>query len=150
MKAKNFQSFVYISLLLLILQAGCNKDLTDDLPKSDYGEILEQDNYELKLDKNKYSIKVDQISLEITNKSASNLNLGVIYYMERYIDGSWYQIPFKDDTDFQTIGIIVKPNESYTQNISTNHVKYELSPGKYRVVKPISEEIILATEFEIE
>ncbi|WP_163580988.1 immunoglobulin-like domain-containing protein [Gracilibacillus saliphilus] len=150
MNVKQFQSFVYILSFVLILLAGCNKDLTEELPKSDYGEILEQDNYELKLDKNKYSNEVDQITLELTNNSASNLNFGLIYYMERYIDGSWYQIPFKDDTEFQTIGIMVKPNESYTQNISTNHLKHDLSSGKYRVVKPISEEITLATEFEVE
>ncbi|WP_208591613.1 immunoglobulin-like domain-containing protein [Gracilibacillus suaedae] len=150
MKVKYVQSLVYILLFVLILLTGCNKDLTDDLLKSDYGEIIEQDNYEMKLDKNKYSKKVDQITLEITNNSASNLNFGLIYYMERYIDGSWYQMPFKDDTEIQTIGIMVKPNESYTQTIATNHLKHNLSPGKYRVVKPISEEITLATEFEIE
>ncbi|MGP4042115.1 immunoglobulin-like domain-containing protein [Gracilibacillus sp. D59] len=88
------------------------------------------------------------MSLEIINNRSSTLNLSVPYYVEQYIEGSWYQIPFENNHDFIMTGIILEPNESYTQNISIK--QFDLSSGKYRVVKPISEKLILAEEFEIE
>lgn len=150
MKRRKINSCVSLSLIFLIFLSGCGNDLPDNLPQSDFGEIVENNHYHMKLDKEKYSVETDLITIEIMNNSESNLNLDVTFQIEKYREGAWYQIPFDENIDFPLYGIIVKPNESYTQNISMKQLKYDPSPGKYRVVKPINEEITLAREFEME
>ncbi|MGP4042116.1 hypothetical protein ACTWP4_19740 [Gracilibacillus sp. D59] len=52
MKGERLNSFFYILSVLFILLVGCNKSVNEDLSESDYGEIPEQDDIEMKLDKN--------------------------------------------------------------------------------------------------
>ncbi|UOQ48990.1 hypothetical protein MUN88_02300 [Gracilibacillus caseinilyticus] len=105
---------------------------------------------EMTVTQNKYTSNLKDISLEIINKSDSSITFDFPYQLETYVNGSWYKIPFKNNKGWIMIGIVLKPNESYTQNISVKQLDFELSPGEYRIVKSFSEELIVSAEFLVE
>ncbi|MDX8046888.1 immunoglobulin-like domain-containing protein [Gracilibacillus sp. S3-1-1] len=148
--SKQTKACIWFILVLFLFLAGCQEDLTETLSKSEYGDIVEQEEYKMTLEKDKYPENVDLITMEIFNNSDTDITFGLEHSVEIYVDGNWYQIPFKKDAQFQAIGVIVKPGESYSQNVAVDQLDFSFIPGRYRVIKPILPEVVVSAEFEIE
>lgn len=88
----------------------------------------------LYLDKNLYSSN-ETLVLKLDNKGPTNLSLGLPYKIEKYKQDKWEQITL--DVAFETIGLELKPGQTFEQNIPLNQLKEE---GRYRVLKDISAE----------
>lgn len=71
----------------------------------------------------------------IFNNSEFSAVFGKPYQIEKYIDGTWYKMPFKDGTAFIEIAIMLNSGEIYEEVIDTKVLKYPLTSGEYRISK---------------
>lgn len=99
-----------------------------------------------------YGIGVNEIGLEIVNSGKVEIGFGEYYTVEKLINGTWYEIPFKDNVGFDDILHILEPNKSYKEKINTGLMRYTFKEGKYRITKEFysdGDKIELAAEFSI-
>lgn len=103
-------------------------------------------------DKADYNLGVREIELDIINFGNNEFGFGEYYTVEKHVNGTWYEVPFKDNTGFRDILHVLKPNESSNEKIKTSLMKYSFTVGKYRIIKEFyynGEKIELAAEFNI-
>ncbi|UOQ84418.1 immunoglobulin-like domain-containing protein [Gracilibacillus salinarum] len=105
------------TLCLLLLLAGCNHGLTENLSTSEYGELKKNNAVKMTVAQNKYTSNQKEISFKILNNSDSSITFGAPYQLETYVNDAWYKIPFKNNQDWMMIGIVLQPNESYEQRL---------------------------------
>lgn len=157
----NIKKSLFVVLLLSIGLSACtNKSIKNiqhqSLQKSNYAELpssVHGDNVhvEMQLEHPSYETKTDKLTLQIKNKGEP-LSFGARYDIEIFKDGSWYEIPLKDDIDFSMIGIKLGIDKTYKSTMSLKALKYDLIPGQYRVIKSFNtggKEITLASAFEL-
>lgn len=99
-----------------------------------------------------YDIGVNEIELEIVNSGKIEIGFGEYYTVEKLINGTWYEIPFKDNVGFDDILHILEPNKNYKEKINTGLMRYTFKEGKYRITKEFysdGDKIELAAEFSI-
>jgi hypothetical protein len=147
-------------LFLICLTACTNKSIKNiehqSLQKSNHTELPgsvneENVNVEMKVEHPIYEVKTDKLTLQIKNKGES-LSFGTRYTIEFFKDGSWFEIPLKDDIDFTMIDIKLGTGKTYKNIISLKTLKYDLIPGHYRVIKSFytgGKEITLSSLFEL-
>lgn len=150
--------FVLLFMVVMCISACSSKGkstLTDQkLLVSTYGELqntIETQNMkiEMKTEKHIYK-KSNTIKLRIENKGDKNINFGLHYQLEVYDTGSWYEVPFTDGGDFAMVGVVLKPNSIHYDLIEFENFMYDLTPGKYRIVKSFGidrSKTTLGTEF---
>ncbi|MGC4378348.1 immunoglobulin-like domain-containing protein [Fictibacillus sp. Mic-4] len=156
------RKFAYFSLVLLIsiTMFGCaNKEKKTEtlMKRSEFGHLpnrvkTKAATFEIKMEKASYPSSVKEIAVMIKNYGP-DIVFGTSYQVEKYINGSWYAIPFKKDVGFTEIAIILKTNDTYRQKVGADLLDYRLTEGKYRIVKEFSvgnnEKLNLAAEFKI-
>jgi hypothetical protein len=143
------------------------QEIYGSLPESDIGDISKKVQFEMVLDKSIYNSEVQEMSLAIINKSDKTLFTGSSYQFEVLINDTWYQLPYKSNTFWTLEEIMIKPNNSFTQDIWLYRLKNELASGRYRIIKHFEvnvglmqhisdkkkelkeENIILSAEFEV-
>lgn len=157
----NIKKSLFVVLLLSICLSACtNKSIKNiqhqSLQKSNHAELpssVHEENIhvEMQLEHPIYEVKTDKLTLQIKNKGEP-LSIAARYDIEIFKDGSWYEVPLKDDIDFSMIGIHLGPNKTYKNTMSLKTLKYDLMPGQYRVIKSFhtgGKEITLASAFEL-
>ncbi|MDP4106912.1 MAG: hypothetical protein Q8935_18405 [Bacillota bacterium] len=157
----NIKKSLFVFLLLSFCLSACtNKSIKNiqhqSLHKSNHAELASRVNeknmnLKMQLEHPIYDVMTDKMTLQINNKGEP-LSFGSRYDIEIFKDGSWYTIPFKDDIDFSMIGINLGRDQTYKSTISLKTLKYNLTPGHYRVIKSFNsggKEITLASFFEL-
>lgn len=102
----------------------------------------------------------------LTNKSATivieNMTdiayvTGRKYKIDKNIDGNWYQMKMKEDMLTTADGLLIKNGNPLEMDLNWERYYGQLEPGKYRIVKGVSEEndnhfieYSVAVEFVIE
>lgn len=147
-----------VVFLLPILITGCQQNKEKTLiHKSNKGDLPSSINKEntkfiMYLNKSKYSLPINEIILEVKNLGSTNIEFGDNYYVEKYQNNLWYEIPFKENVGFNDILHILESHKTYKQKIYLESLDYHLLKGKYRIVKGYSsngKKITLAAEFDI-
>ncbi|WP_018393098.1 immunoglobulin-like domain-containing protein [Bacillus sp. 37MA] len=64
---------------------------------------------------------------------------GEYFSIEKFVDGTWFVVPFKDDM-FNDVGIVYPSKTSSSATYSLGRLENNLTPGEYRVVKTFSSE----------
>lgn len=125
--------------------------------KSEYGELPnklndQQVQIEVTTDKKEYSTEVNELILKIENNGTTTVGFGVPLYIEKLINGTWYQISYRKNLAFADIALGIEANSVYDQAVPLEHLDYQLKEGKYRIIKAfhINEgKYVLGVEFEI-
>lgn len=83
-----------------------------------------------------------RIEIEIRNNSDSTYIVDEAYRVERFINGKWVQVPYKQPKDndcvyiIKDIAYILNPKTGYKHfTINLNNIRMEKKYGKYRIVK---------------
>lgn len=161
MKLRNLLVF-FMGITLTLLISACSNNETDSEAvllerESEYGDLPNKLNeaqtiIEVTTDKKEYSTQVNELILKIKNTGTTTVGFGNSY-IEKLINGTWYQIPYRDDHAFADVTSAIEPNSNYEQEVFLEYLDYQLTEGKYRVVKAFNVtegEYVLGAEFEIE
>jgi hypothetical protein len=83
-----------------------------------------------------------QIEIEIRNNSDSTYIVGETYSVERFKNGKWVQVPYKQPKNnncvytFNDIAYILNPKTGYKHfTINLNRIRMGKEYGKYRIIK---------------
>jgi 3-deoxy-D-arabino-heptulosonate 7-phosphate (DAHP) synthase class II len=146
-------------LTILLLLTACQSNKVEKLTKKAESQELpsSQNDLYLTMENDYYTVSSKEITAIIQNKSNIEIDYGKHFALQKNVDGTWYHVPFKSDI-FEDIGVVLGPNKTTEQTLSLDRLKNNLSPGKYRLLKPFSEfkkdyyeqeKIILAAPFEV-
>lgn len=89
------------------------------------------------------SVQVDSVTkkgavITLLNKADKDYQYGDQYYLQKYEDGRWYDVPYViEDFGFNDIAYGLEKNKESEFIIDWNWLYGELKPGKYRIVKDI-------------
>ncbi|ALS75803.1 hypothetical protein AUC31_11635 [Planococcus rifietoensis] len=156
---KNLTSILLTSLLLLsacsLFETNQKKEVLEN--NSSYGNLPNtfingETTVSMQSDEENYAFPVDEIILIISNSGSSTVGFGEHRTLEKLQEGTWYEIPYREQFAFTDIGL--GAGENLEQEMPLEFLDYELTTGTYRIVKNYYinegvEEIALAAEFEI-
>ncbi|WP_353948483.1 immunoglobulin-like domain-containing protein [Sporolactobacillus sp. Y61] len=128
---------VFVSLSLNLV-AGCNSDFsrgsdTREMPlaKSRFSEdqMNKNPNIIMKTGRSTYPVHTERITVTLVNRTGKTLSYGLSYQIEKYQEGTWFQIPFRDDVAFIEIARLLKPGQMAEEDISLSEktLKYPLT-----------------------
>lgn len=103
-------------------------------------------------EKSSYALGVDEIDLEIINSGNKEIGFGEYYTIEKNIEATWYEVPFKNNTAFRDILHVLESQKSDKEKINLNLLKYSFTKGRYRIIREFysdGNKIELAAEFNI-
>lgn len=95
------------------------------------GDIVVRTEYDI------YGADVPEVSYTIVNKTSDELVYGVQYSVEVKLDGKWHEIPFPENTAWNDIGIMLKPNGKNAHSFSFSELDYRMADGTYRLIKEL-------------
>ncbi|MGF7145180.1 hypothetical protein HNQ56_003616 [Anaerotaenia torta] len=95
-----------------------------------------------------YGKDMEQIIGYIRNNTDEEFVYGAEYSVEKLIDGTWYQLPFPENTAWNAIGYILSPKDTNTEYVSLSFVDYSFTDGTYRILKQIGDKKYFA-EFKL-
>ncbi|WP_449443205.1 immunoglobulin-like domain-containing protein [Ureibacillus acetophenoni] len=152
---------ILIALIgLTLFMSACSSNIAesdiDKLIESEYGDLPDQlhkgqTKIEVTTDKKAYSTNVNEIILRIANTGTTSVGFGNPLYVEKLINGTWYQIPYKR-LAFTDITLGIDHNSNEEQEVPHEHLYYQFTEGNYRIIKEfyINEDVfVLGAEFEI-
>ncbi|WP_050180563.1 immunoglobulin-like domain-containing protein [Domibacillus robiginosus] len=141
MNKRPFITFCFIAILLFL--TGCqsdnsqaHKDLETDsdsylTEEAAVQEVPSSENgISITTEKAQYPQSVETIIIKIQNDSNEEFMTGTQVFLEKNIEGTWYEVPMKAEF-FTEEGIIHPPGES-SIGLDINDLKYALTPGQYR------------------
>lgn len=76
--------------------------------------------------------------LIIRNRGPNTVTFGYYYWLQRYQDGEWVTIPFKENVGFPAWLMILKPGGFYRYRIHFGGLTEVPSEGRYRIAKELS------------
>lgn len=141
-----------IILALVLLFSGCgagNKSLGVSEEK-----ITDTDIIKMKITE----VTSEQIAIEITNESKSEIGYGEAYSIEFKKDGEWHILKPKSEAAFIEIGYILEKESACTWGDKTSRIYGKLPEGEYRLLKDftiyenggsVAENVTLAVQFRI-
>lgn len=86
-----------------------------------------------------YGKDMEQIIVYIQNNTDEEFVYGAEYSVEKLIDGTWYQLPFPENTAWIAIGYILLPKDRNTDYVKLSFVDYSFTDGTYRILKQIGD-----------
>lgn len=117
-----------IALLLLILFLHVMNRAPDQaLPRT-------RDGIELTMEQEVYTTSSEKIGILLHNHSETEYQggNGGKFPIDKFFAGSWYRVPFKDNTITAELRMI-PPGETASMYTAVSDLDAELTPGKYRV-----------------
>lgn len=112
----------------------------------------------VQLEKEQYTTKDTETQLTLHNDSEITFLYGQEYLLEKNVNGTWYEIPLKEEMAFTSEGYNLAPGQRVSETISLDIFSEELSPGRYRIIKVFSDnekeynlenQILIAASFEL-
>lgn len=86
----------------------------------------------------KDSVTANGAVVTLLNKVDKDYQYGQEYFIQKYEDGRWYQVPYIiDDIGFEDIAYVLEKDSESEFTIDWNWLYGTLEPGEYRIVKDI-------------
>jgi len=130
---KKFSSFFLCLTVLFLLLTACSqttdKKLTDKSSEQNFPSS--KDGVTLMTEKEQYTTSADTITVMIENNSSNEFTTGTHLFLEKKVDGIWYEFPYKVN-EFTEAAMVHVPGETSAMALSVDELKYELNPGEYR------------------
>ncbi len=76
--------------------------------------------------------------LIIRNRGPNTVTFGYYYWLQRYQDGEWVTIPFRENVGFPAWLMILEPGEKYRDIVHFGGLVEVPGEGRYRVAKELS------------
>ena len=95
-----------------------------------------------------YGKDMEQIAGFIQNNTDQEFVYGAEYAVEKLVEGTWYQLPFPENSGWNAIGYILSPEGKNTEYVSLSFVDYTFTDGTYRILKQIGDKKY-AAEFKL-
>ena len=92
---------------------------------------------ELIMEQDTLQTPIKHIQLTIINRTDLEIKADNYYSIERFIDNDWKKCQRKYNTVTDDIGILIKPQDSYSFNLNISNIKDGYTKGTYRVCKNI-------------
>ncbi|MDV2582582.1 immunoglobulin-like domain-containing protein [Alkalibacillus haloalkaliphilus] len=157
MKISQFHITFSLTCILIFL-VGCQgdegvrflerKSFDGDLP-SEY--VNDQTNVQMETEKSIYSKSINEIKITVSNQGPNPIAFGTYYRVEKYQENAWYEVPL--NIQFTDIGLSIKTNETYNDEVQIEHLDYQLTQGLYRIVKEFrteNDDFRIAAKFTID
>jgi hypothetical protein len=74
----------------------------------------------------------------IKNQGPNTVTFGKYYRLQRYQDGDWVTIPFRENVGFPALLMILKAGEKYSDRIHFGFFTEVPGEGRYRIAKELS------------
>lgn len=146
---------IWVILMAVLLLTGCGAETEKgppagetELPESGYETETEQEPsenpvYLLKPEWEEYDPSVERIWFTVENLSGAVMETGTEYALETLSDnGSWYQVPFKDNVGWESVLLVVQAGGKMALSCWMPMFDYDFSGGgTYRIVKTIGNEV---------
>lgn len=127
----------------------------EELTKARFQKLLSsKDGVTLTIKNEQYTTFSNDIVLNIRNNSNMEFNYDDHFLLEKNINGTWYEVPFKSLYHDKRIRV-VQPHTLARIVLFTDELKYDFSPGKYRATHSLSPKgnekngFTLAAPFEV-
>ncbi len=136
---------MFLLLSIVLCLSACSKEEQTDyendplaFEKSKYNDMPSsykegKIDVKIKFDHVSYDVKTKKISYNIINKG-EDLLFGNPYEIEQFKNGAGRKIPFKQNTAFTSIGIILPKGKTVKKTINFDILNAKLKPGYYRVI----------------
>jgi len=88
----------------------------------------------------------------ITNNAAKELVFGYGSILEKYQDGIWYSLVYKEDVAYPGVAMTIQAGQQKEETTSWRRHHGILNSGKYRLIKAVSDgnyDYLLSAEFEL-
>ena len=97
----------------------------------------------MKAEKSVYPLGTKDINVYITNNTNLDGGYGTPYKVEKFEDNEWHSLEFSKNATFEDISIFLLSQETNKENCNLDTLKdfKNLTPGKYRIVKEISNSV---------
>lgn len=135
----------------LIVQDADKKEYTAEFELVAEDVFIDPSVIEVKMERPIYDANFEYVKFFMTNHSDKEFGFGSTFWMEKYQDGKWVELPFRKHSDqkyFPSIGGVFEANSSMWEIERPIMYEQPFAPGKYRVVKPLGIEYTKA-EFEV-
>ncbi len=106
------------------------------------GEVKPMSAITMTMPQNSYPVKTESMKVNITNNTTKESGFGYGYEIEYFNGRAWQKVPL----EFAVIDIylILQPGETRTETINLYQDQYRYVAGKYRVIKTIGNEKLIA------
>lgn len=159
MKKKILFSLCIIIIFLLSFafqaQEKSSEKPDEELTKARFQELLSsKDGVALTIKNEQYTTFSNDIVLNIRNDSNKEFNCNDQFLLEKNINGTWYEVPFKSLYLDKRVRVL-QPHTLSRIILFTDELEYDLSPGRYRATHSLSPKgnekngFTLAASFEI-
>lgn len=135
----------WLSILLLLLLAGCSKDASITTLADPTPDQLIPDSSEgitLRLLEQQFDGSPSYIETEVINDNDEAYEAGSFYHIEVLKEGKWYIITYSDavffrNPHFRDGGVVIQGGSKMPQMFSVDELGVELPTGEYRLVKTV-------------
>lgn len=151
-------TFILAVICVFGLLVGCNSNISEsrrqsaELEKSVFEESQQSDSVLLSILEKDIQHDTKSVTLLISNKSDVEYTFGHQVYLDLFIEGQWYSVPYKETAAWDDIGFVLAP-KSEAQNTCYIGDYFDLSrEGRYRLVQELyadGDRVIAFCEFEI-
>ncbi len=95
------------------------------------GDVAIETEYEV------YGSDAPWVSYTVTNHTSEEQVYGVDYTVEVLQGEKWYQVPFPENTAWNAIGVVLKPDDTNAHEFKFSELDYQIADGQYRLIKEI-------------
>lgn len=130
---RKYLKVLSIFLVMILVTACTGKKGSSDAKREKDKEIKQSnDNIVFMSVKNKNNIieGVSKVEVNVINNTEKTLSFGMDYFLQKYIDDNWVDVPFDDSVIDVACLIDSKKERSFECEFGT-----ELESGKYRIIK---------------
>ena len=142
MKKQILFSLCLITIFLLSfafqVQEKSSEKPDEELTKARFQELLSsKEGVALTIKNEQYTTFSNDVVLTIRNDSNTEFNYDDHFLLEKNINGTWYEVPFKSLYLDKRIRVL-QPHTLSRIVLFTDELEYDLSPGRYRATHTLS------------
>ncbi|WP_050179596.1 immunoglobulin-like domain-containing protein [Domibacillus robiginosus] len=149
--------FIFFLVILSFILAACQQEPENNKSKNQE-DISSSEGITAQLEKKQYTTKDTKAVLTLHNNSKKTFLYGREYLLEKNVNSTWHEVPFKERVGFTDEAYYLAPNETESETISFDIFSEKLSAGHYRIIKNFSDDekeyspeniIPIAASFEV-
>jgi len=149
---------IFLAMFAIVMLVACSsKEATKPTEHEDLSYTYQDEGLELsmKAKKESYTTFLNEITFIIEQKGETAVRFGRPFIVEKYKNGKWYKVPFKDRIGFDGLGYELENGGTIEHTYEMANYFNGWDKGIYRLVKEFdvkdsSKEIMLGAVFKVE